>query len=136
VRKAAIVCVQAPLLLYLSVVSILALRSQPEQIWLMLPALLAMPTLSLLPGLTGEYLPLSAAARTGGRSLQIAIMFSVMVPAGVLGVVAHLAQEAGLLWLLLGVELVALIALHALLRKIVARRSTLSKRRMAGLMGT
>jgi hypothetical protein len=136
VRKAAIVCVQAPLLIYLCLVSALALRSQPEQLWLMLPALLAMPTLSLLPGLTGEYLPLSAAARTGGRSLHIAIIFAVMVPAGLLGVLAHMAQEAGLLWLLLGVELVLLIALHALLRKIVARRSTLSKRRMAGAVGT
>jgi hypothetical protein len=136
VRKAAIVFVQAPLLLYLGLVSIWAKHSEPGQLWLALPALLAMPTFSLLPGLTGEYLPLSAAARTGQRSMQFAITFAVMIPAGLLGGLAYLAQKEGLLWLLLAVELAGMIALHALLRRVVARRSMISPRRTAGLIGT
>jgi hypothetical protein len=131
VRKAAIVFVQAPLLLYLTLVSAYVLRSQPGQLWLALPALLAMPTFSLLPGLTGEYLPLSAASRTGQRTAQTAIMFLVMVPAGLLGFLSFLAQKAGLLWVLLAGELVAMIVLHTLLLKIVARRSRSSRGRAA-----
>jgi hypothetical protein len=131
VRKAAIVFVQAPLLVYLTLISFWVLRSEPEHLWLALPALLAMPTLSLLPGLTGEYLPLSAASRTGQRTAQTAITFLVMIPAGLLGFLAYLAQKGGLLWVLLAGELVAMIVLHTLLLKIVARRSRSSRGRVA-----
>ena len=128
VRKAAIALVQVPLLVYLTLVSVWAMRGAPDRLWLALPALLAMPTLSLLPGLTGEYLPLSSAARTGQRTLHIMITFAVMIPAGIMGFLAVWAQKEGLLWIMLGVELALMIALHALLLRIVARRSVRSVR--------
>ncbi len=127
VRKAAIAYVQAPLLAYLTLVSIWVLRAEPARLWLALPALLAMPTLSLLPGLTGEYLPLSAGTRTGQRTVQTAITFLVMIPAGLLGLLAYLAQKEGLLWLMLAGEFAALAVLHALLLRIVDRRSRRSR---------
>ncbi len=136
VRKAAIVFVQAPLLAYLLLVSIWVMRAQPERLWLALPALLAMPTLSLLPGVSGEYLPLSAAVRTGQRSMQLAITFMVMIPAVLLGFLAAFAQKAGWLWLLLALELVGVIVLHVLLLRIVDRRSRRSPWLRSEALGT
>jgi len=123
VRKAAIACVQAPMLLYLLLVSVWVLRDDAQKLWLALPALIAMPTFSLLPGLTGEYLPLSAAPRTGQRTLQTSLTFLVTIPAVALGGLAFLAQRAGLLWLMVAIELAGMIALHFFLLRIVARRT-------------
>ena len=54
--------------------------------------------------------------------MQFGITFAVMVPAGLLGMLAFWAQKEGLLWLLLAVELAGMIALNAFLRRVVARR--------------
>jgi hypothetical protein len=116
------------MLLYLFAVSAYVLHDDPARLWLVLPALCALPTLSLLPGLSGEYLPLSAAARTGQRSVQTLLLFLVMIPAALLGLLAYFAQRQGLLWLMVGIEIVVVALLHTLLLRIVARRS----RRTAG----
>lgn len=131
VRKAAIVTVQLPLLLYLLAVSTYVLHDDLQRLWFVLPALCALPTLSLLPGVSGEYLPLSAAARTGQRTLQTLLSFLVLVPAALLGGLAYFAQQNGLLWLMLALEVSIMVVLHALLLRLVARRSRQPRRAAA-----
>ena len=82
-----------------------------------LPALIALPTLSLAGGLMGgDYLPLSLPP-TSGR--QGAVNFGMVIIGGVwLAVFAGLAMAAqrfGWFWWLIGFEVVVLAILHALL---------------------
>ncbi|MBK7645022.1 MAG: hypothetical protein IPJ19_18580 [Planctomycetes bacterium] len=123
VRKAAIVFVQLPILCYTILVACWAMRAAPTQLLLLLPALVAMPLLSLVPGLTGEYLPLSVASRTGQRTLQSMIVFLVMIPAAIFGGLSYFALRAGWFWPLFALEVPLVIAGHVALRGIVARRS-------------
>jgi hypothetical protein len=133
VRKAAIVFVQAPLLIYILLVSAFAMRADPSRMTLVIPALLVIPTFSLLPGLLGEYLPLSMAARTGQRTVQSFVLFLAMIPAAVLGTVAYIAQQNGLLWALLAIELPVMVGIHTFMLRVVARSARKSKR-TGGLM--
>jgi hypothetical protein len=122
VRKAAIVLVQVPLAAYIAVVAAFVLRHEPAQLLLALPALLLFPTFSLAPGLLDAYLPLSMPSRTGQRSTQTLLVLLIMLPAGVLAFVAHLAQAAGLLWVMLAVEAPLVVAVHLLLLRFIDRR--------------
>jgi hypothetical protein len=81
-----------------------------------LPALMALPTLSVLNGLAGDYLPLSLPP-TSGR--QGAINFGMMLVGGlwlaVFSVLAMLADRFHWFWPLVGIEAAALALLHPLL---------------------
>jgi ABC-2 type transport system permease protein len=83
---------------------------------LAIPALMAIPTLSLIDGLAGDYLPLSMAP-TGGRqgAINIGIMIASFVTLAVIAGLAAWAQAAGWLWQMAAVELAALLVLHPLL---------------------
>jgi MFS family permease len=83
---------------------------------LAIPALMAIPTLSLIDGLAGDYLPLSMAP-TGGRqgAINIGIMIASFVTLAVLAGLAAWAQATGWLWQMAAVELAALLVLHPLL---------------------
>jgi hypothetical protein len=83
---------------------------------LAIPALMAIPTLSLIDGLAGDYLPLSMAP-TGGRqgAINIGIMIASFVILAVLAGLATWAQATGWLWQMAAVELAALMVLHPLL---------------------
>jgi len=83
---------------------------------LAIPALMAIPTLSLMDGLAGDYLPLSMAP-TGGRqgAINIGIMIASFLTLAVLAGIATWAQATGWLWQLAVAELVALAILHPLL---------------------
>lgn len=83
---------------------------------LAVPALMAIPTLSLIDGLAGDYLPLSMAP-TGGRqgAINIGIMLASFVTLAVLAGLAAWAQATGWLWQMAAVELAALLVLHPLL---------------------
>ncbi len=89
-----------------------------------LPALLAIPTLSLLDGLAGDYLPLSIAP-TGGRqgALHVGMMlFGFICLAGFAGLAA-LARDRGWFWHLVAVEVVGLALVHPILLRGIRERA-------------
>jgi hypothetical protein len=90
---------------------------------LALAGLIAIPTLSLLPGLGGRYLPLSKPLVRGEQSsrnmgLMMVSMFGMLAVLGLFWA----AQTLGFFWVLLILELVTFIALHAYLRRLIAKR--------------
>jgi ABC-2 type transport system permease protein len=83
---------------------------------LAIPALMAIPTLSLIDGLAGDYLPLSMAPTSGRQgAINMGIMIASFVTLAVLAGLAAWAQATGWLWQMAGVELAALLVLHPLL---------------------
>jgi hypothetical protein len=125
VRKAAIAFMLIPVLVVSVGILLAALR---DFTWMIavVPALLVMPTLTLIEGLTGDYLPLSLPPTTGRQSaINIGLYLLSTLIAGGLSVAGFFARRSGWFGLLLGVELVIVIGLHAaLLRGIRVRRLT------------
>jgi predicted MFS family arabinose efflux permease len=72
--------------------------------------------MSLIPGLTGRYLPLSRAPRIGADSAlsMIVAVVMVFVAVGAIGL-GWLCDSLGWLWPALGVELAVMAALHPVL---------------------
>jgi len=123
VRKASIVFVQAPLVALSLVVLVVAARGDRHAFELAIPILLAMPTVSLLPGAFGAFLPLSQPPRRGQQSsrnvgVSFAMMLFVFAPLGL----AYLARELGLWWVMIGVEVVAVVIAHRWLIRLIANR--------------
>jgi hypothetical protein len=123
VRKATIVLVQLPILVYIAAVAAWALRDEPRNLFALLPALLVMPVTSLLPGLLGDYLPLSMVPRSGQRTAQSLLALVAMVPAMGLGFVTWLALENDFLWTLFAIAAPLAIGLHWLVLRIVDARA-------------
>ena len=88
-----------------------------------LPALLAIPTLSLLDGVAGDYLPLSIAPTSGRQgALHIGMMVFGFIWLAVFAGLGALAEAKGWFWHMVAVEAVALALVHPLLlRRIRAR---------------
>jgi ABC-2 type transport system permease protein len=127
VRKAVIVFVQAPMLIYVAAVSLWIMRENPSRMLLVLPPLLVLPTISLLPALFGEYLPLSRASRTGQRTVQTLLVFVAILPAAALGGAAYFAQQNGLLWILFAIALPLMVAIHLFMLRVVERKAALGR---------
>lgn len=123
VRKASMVFVQAPIVLYVLLVCGFALRADLGKLLTALPALLLIPPMSLVPGVLGEYLPFSVATRTGQRTLQSFLVLLAMLPAGILGVASYFAYQAGYLWILIAVLTPVAIGVHIAMRHVVALRT-------------
>jgi len=88
-----------------------------------LPALMAIPTLSLLDGVAGDYLPLSIAPTSGRQgALHLGMMVFGFIWLAVFAGLGALAEAKGWFWHMLAVEAVALALVHPmLLRGIRAR---------------
>ena len=124
VRKAIIyyllvpsVCIAGVLIAYLA-------PGGRESLLLALPGLIAIPTLSLLPGLAEEYLPLSRPPARGEQSSRnMVLMFLTMFAMlGVVGV-SWLAWSLGYLWALVAIELVVVSLLHWIINRAIRNRS-------------
>jgi len=94
-----------------------------ESLLLAVPGLIAMPTLSLLPGLFEEYLPLSRPALRGEQSslnmgLMVLTMFAML---GVVGV-SWLAWTSGYLLALIAIELLVVGLLHWIISRVIRNR--------------
>ncbi|MBI1795446.1 MAG: hypothetical protein HYR74_00170 [Candidatus Eisenbacteria bacterium] len=115
VRKAVLVLLVAPSLLAAGAILWFGL-SDHSSLRLAIPALIAMPTLSLMGGLAGDYVPLSLPP-TGGRqgSINVGLMFAGMLWNGLFLLGAYLAERNGVFWPMVGVEAAVLVILHPLL---------------------
>lgn len=86
-----------------------------------LPAIVVLPTLSLLPGISGRYLPLSEPPVRGSSGRTIRMMIVSMVVAPIVFGGAYLARRANLLWPVLGCEVVLVALIHRGINRRVAR---------------
>jgi hypothetical protein len=98
--------------------------SRLDAIAMTLPIAILIPTLSLVPGLFGDYLPLSMPPRRGRQSSQnLALILATIALTGLVFGLAIAAQKLGFLWILVAVELVCVLGIHqVLLRRIHDRR--------------
>ncbi len=122
VRKAALLFMTVPVVLISSAILIFAVHDRD---WLIaiVPALVLMPTLSLVEGLAGDYLPLSlppAAGRQSGILIGLYLVSAVLV--GGLSVLGWFARRHGWFVPLLGVEVVLVVMLHVLLLRGIRAR--------------
>ena len=125
VRKASIIFMTLPVLLVSAVLLVAVLR---DRSWLIavVPGLLILPTLSLIEGLTGDYLPLSQPPQTGRQgAINIGLYIASVAVVGGLSAAGWFARRQGWFGPLIGVEIVLVALLHvALLRGIRARPLT------------
>jgi hypothetical protein len=122
VRKATIVLVTLPMLVIAFVIITVAMR-QVAPLISMLPALIVLPTLTLLDGLVGDYLPLSRSPESGRQTaIQVGVSLATVFAMGGLFAIGWFARRAHVFWPMLGVELLLVIGIHTLLlRKIRVR---------------
>jgi hypothetical protein len=123
VRKAVVACIQLPIVI--AALLLIGFRSQTPamSVSLAIPTLLALPTLSLAPGIFSSYVPLSMEPRRGRQSAQnVAAVLMTMLVAGALMGVSYLAWSQGLLWILVAVEVAALAVAHGFLLGVIRRR--------------
>jgi ABC-2 type transport system permease protein len=123
VRKAVICYLLVPAICMAAVLIAYLAHGGSESLLLAAPGLIAIPTLSLLPGLTEEYLPLSRPATRGEQSSRnMVVMFLTMFAMlGVVGV-SWLAWTSGYLWVLVMVELIVVSLLHWSFLRVIRNR--------------
>lgn len=123
VRKAVIVLVQLPIAVVAMLLVVFVTKPRDMGLSLAVPVLVALPTLSLAPGILRSYVPLSIAPRRGRQSSQnVATVLVTMAVAGGLIGVSYLAWKAGFLWILVPIEVVAVIGIHVLLLGAIRHR--------------
>jgi hypothetical protein len=123
VRKAAILLVQLPIVAL--AIALIAFKpgADAEALEMALAVVLAMPTLSLLPGAFGSFLPLSQPPRRGeisSRNTGVTVAMTIIgcVPIGL----AWGSIKLGVYWPMVAVEVVALAFVHRWLLRIVRER--------------
>lgn len=125
VRKAAIRYVVPAVALSV----VLAMLVVPGGLALAVPGVMALPVLSLIPGLFGPYVPLALPKARGQQAIANAVLLATST--GLLVVLVHAtlaASRRGALGAFYVHELVVLLAIDACLRLVVRRRSSTSRR--------
>ena len=100
------ICIAGLLIVYLN-------PGGRDSLLLAVPGLIAIPTISLLPGVVFEYLPLSRPAARGEQSSRnMGLMFVNMFVMAAVMAGSYLAWSFGFLWLLIVIELVVMGLVH------------------------
>ena len=123
VRKATIVYLFLPALI---VTGLLTGYLNPEglrSLQLALPGLLAIPLITLAPALTGDYLPLSRPVARGDQSSRsIGLMLFSMMGMAIVAGATYIASILGVLWYMLGIEVVVVIVVYNLMNRTITNR--------------
>ena len=91
---------------------------------LAVPALLALPTLSLLDGLAGDYLPLSIPPTSGRQgAIGLVMMLVGFVFLALFAGLAALADAQGWLWPMVAAEVAGLLIVHPLMLRRIRLRA-------------
>lgn len=115
VRKAVMLFMVAPCLVA-GAVTLWFIQTDHHMLLITLPALMALPSLSLLNGLAGDYLPLSLPPTSGRQgAINVGMMFVAGLWLVLFSVLAILGDRGGWYWQLVGLEAAALALLHPLL---------------------
>jgi hypothetical protein len=122
VRKAVMVGFVLPVFVVVVPILFFAIRAR-ETLLMVLPVPAAVPTLSLLGGLAGDYLPFSLPPTVGRQGMtNVGLMIAGSLSSAVIAAVALLALRSGWFWPLLAGEVVGLMLLHAVLLKGIRAR--------------
>jgi len=123
VRKATIYYLLVPSLCIAGILIAYLATGGRESLILALPGLIAIPTISLLPGLLDEYLPLSRPAARGEQSSRnMGLMFLTMLLMLFVVAVAYVAWISGVIWILIAIELAVMGLLHWTFRRVISNR--------------
>jgi ABC-2 type transport system permease protein len=123
VRKAIIYYLLLPSIGIATILIVFLSPSNGDALLLAIPGLVAIPTLSLLPGLVEEYLPLSRPAARGEQSARnFGLIFVTMLTMLFVVGVSWLAWSQGYLWTLIVIELLLVSLLHWVFTRIIRNR--------------
>lgn len=122
-RKAALYVIALPLVVFSITLMTVLKPSLIGQFWVALPPLMSIPTLSLVSGLGGSYIPLSMPVRKGSQSkYAMGIMMVTMLLAGLIAGVSIVARAAGFFFHLLAAYAILLPLVHWTLTRRIMRR--------------
>jgi hypothetical protein len=123
VRKAVFVFVALPAGLVVTALVAFVIPGGRSDMIAGIPMILAIPTVSLLPGVVDTYVPLSRPVVHGEIAGQTAVlMFGGMILTGVLGVIGFFASRAGLIVPVVAGELAVLGLVHVAVSKAIRSR--------------
>ena len=124
VRKAVICYLLSPALVIAAILIGYLAPGGNRGLVLALPGVVALPVLSLLPALTEEYLPLSRPASRGEQhSSSMTLMFVTMLAMAAVLIASFIAWTFGIIWYVLGVEIVVVGLLYWSFNRIINRRT-------------
>jgi hypothetical protein len=121
-RRAVLCLLALPMMLLVGLI-IWLMRGNLRELALLLPGIIALPVFALVPGASGQGVPLAMptdAAKAANRGLNIIFVMSI---AFALSGVASLAWSQGWFTLLIAAEAVVAVALYLILRKSINRAS-------------
>jgi hypothetical protein len=122
-RKATVWFLLCPALTLALLLLVFVAPGSRRGLLLALPAVLALPTMSLVPGVFEEYLPLSRPVdRMESTSRTALIMWGSLIAMTVIAGAAYLAWTWGLFWYLVGIEALVLVVLHVVWTGWIRRR--------------
>ena len=123
VRKAAMIYLLLPALAISALLIGFLIPGGIEKLQLALPGVIAIPLLSLAPGVVDDYLPLSQRPSRGDQSSRnLGMMFFSMISMGIVMGISYIAWVFGVLWYAIGIEVVAAAILYYFLNRIIRRR--------------
>jgi hypothetical protein len=123
-RKATVWFLLCPALALALLLLVVVAPGSRRGLLLALPAVLALPTMSLVPGVFEEYLPLSRPVdRMEATSRTALIMWGSLIAMAVVALAAYLAWTWGVFWHLVGIEAIVLGVLHVVWTGWIRRRS-------------
>jgi hypothetical protein len=123
VRKATIVYLLLPSLCVVGLLIGYLAPGGSQGLQLAVPGMIAIPVMSLLPGLTEDYLPLSRPAVRGDQSSRnIGVMFMSMIAMTIVLGVAYIASVFGVLWYLIGFEFVGAVLVYYSMNRAIRKR--------------
>jgi hypothetical protein len=114
-RRAVLFFLTLPALLLVGLVFCF-MHVRPSQMALLLPGIIAIPAYAMVPCLKGQAVPLSMPgeeAKSAGRGLRMILVMFISLPLA--GAFAW-AWSAGFFWVLLAVEIAAVVIVYALMR--------------------
>ncbi len=123
VRKATIFYLLLPALCIAGLVLGYLAPGGSQGLQLAVPGMIALPVISLFPGLTEDYLPLSRPAARGEQSSRnMGLMLMSMIAMAIVLGAAYLARAFEVLWYMVAIELVVVVLVYYLMNRVIRKR--------------
>jgi len=119
-RKATLLYLLLPVLSLSALLIAILVPVRWDGILLVLPGVVAIPTVSLIPGCLGQYLPLSQTPRAGGQvTRNTIVLMTTMLTMGFVVATTYIASKLHMLWILVAIELAAILVVHRVLNHLI-----------------
>ena len=115
VRKAILVLIVFPVVVAVVVMMLLLALDATTSMQIVFTGMIALPTISLLPGIVGSYVPLAKPLTIGSQASRNGLVMILSITSVVvIATIANLAWELGYYWWMLAAEVVVLLVVHIL----------------------